>query len=75
MPASVRRALGLKPGAVIEWVQERDHVIVLRAARHGSQEVHEALFPGGEAPPQPAPSLEELKQGLRRHIRHRHAGD
>ena len=72
VPASVRRALGLTPGSVLEWVQERGRIIVKRASRRSSQEVHGALFPGDE-PAQAPKSLDELKQGIRSNMQRRHA--
>jgi len=73
VPASVRRALGLTPGSVLEWVEERGRIVVKRASRHDSQAVHDALFPKDEGPP-PAKSLDDLKQGIRAHVKRRHAG-
>ena len=71
VPASIRRALGLTPGAVIEWTEESGgRFVVARAARHSSQDVHAALFPEGKAPAQP---LDALKQGIAAHMRRRHA--
>ena len=72
VPASVRRALGLTPGSVLEWVEEHGRIVVKRAARHSSQDVHDALFP--EPPQGAAPkSLDEFKQGIRKHMQRRHA--
>ena len=73
VPASVRRALGLAPGSILEWVEERGRVVVKRASRHSSMEVHGALFGGTKAKPK-AKSLGELKQGIRALMRRRHAG-
>lgn len=73
VPVSVRRALGLTPGSVLEWVEERGRIVVKRAARHSSQDVRDALFPPREAPTEPK-SLDDLKQGIRQHMRRRHAG-
>ena len=73
VPASVRRALGLTPGSMLEWVQERGRVVVKRASRHSSEQVHAALFEGAKTLAA-AKSLDELKQGIRTHVRRRHAG-
>jgi len=70
VPAEVRRKLGLGPGSVLEWDEEGETIVVRRASRHTSQDVHRALFP--KAPPKPH-ALEEMKEGLRRYIRKRHA--
>lgn len=74
VPASVRRALGLTPGSMLEWTEEQGRIVVKRATRHDSQAVHDALFPEGAAVPAPK-SLDELKQGIRQRMKRRHAGD
>ena len=69
VPAEVRRKLGVGPGSVLEWAEEGDDVVVRRAVRYTSEDVHRALFPT-----QPkARKLEELKEGIRRYVRGRHA--
>lgn len=70
VPAEVRRRLGLAPGSVLEWEAEGDDVVVRRAHRYSSADVHAALFPDG---PPPAKRLEELKEGIRADIARRHA--
>ncbi|MBE3109838.1 MAG: AbrB/MazE/SpoVT family DNA-binding domain-containing protein [Acidobacteria bacterium] len=71
VPAEVRRKLGVRPGSLLEWNEEGPDVVVRRAGRYSSVEIHRALF-GRESP---APrGLSELNQGIRRHIRTRHAG-
>ena len=69
VPAPIRRKLGLGTGAVLEWDAEGDEVIVRRVGRYSSQDVHQALFP--QTPK--ARSLADLKAGLRRDIKRRHA--
>ncbi len=69
VPAEVRRKLGLVPGSVIEWEQEGDSIRVRRAGRYSSEDLHHALF---DAPAEPH-SLAELKEGIRAHIKKRHA--
>ena len=70
IPAEVRRLLGLAPGTIVEWDAQGDSVIVRRARRHTSTEVHQVLFPDGPPPPR---SLDELKDGIRKHIKERYA--
>jgi AbrB family looped-hinge helix DNA binding protein len=70
VPAEVRRRLGVGPGSVLEWDEEGETIVVRRAGRYRSEDVHQALFPDG--PPRPR-KLEELKQGIKRHVRERHA--
>ena len=70
VPLEVRRKLGIGPGSVLEWEDEGETVIVRRAGRYTSQDVHQSLFPQG------APArriLKDLKEGIRRHIRKQHA--
>ena len=69
VPAEVRRRLGLSPGSVIEWDEAEGGVVVRRATRYSSEDVHRALF---QTRPKPR-TLEELKDGIRRHVRERRA--
>jgi antitoxin PrlF len=68
VPAEVRKKLGVGPGSVLEWEEHDDRVVVRRAARYTSQEIHDALFPQ-EAAEEPA----DVKEGVRKYIRKRHA--
>jgi bifunctional DNA-binding transcriptional regulator/antitoxin component of YhaV-PrlF toxin-antitoxin module len=70
VPAKVREKLGVGPGSVLEWDDHGDEVVVRRAGRFSSEEVHRSLF---KAPPKPR-TLSELKEGVRRHIAKRRAG-
>jgi len=70
VPAKVRQKLGVGPGSVIEWDEDGGQVIVRRVGRYSSRDLHESLF---ARPPKPR-TLRELKDGIRRHIRARHAG-
>ena len=70
VPAEVRRRLGVGPGSLLEWNEEGNAVLVRRSGRYSSVEIHRALF-GRESPP--ARGLSELKEGIRRHVRARHA--
>ena len=70
VPLEVRRKLGIGPGSVLEWDEEGETIVVRRAGRYTSEEVHRALFPQGAATPR---TLDELKEGIRRHIKKRHA--
>ena len=70
VPAEIRRKLGLGPGSVIEWVEEDGQVVVRHAGRYSSEDIHMALFPDG--PPKPV-SVEDMKAGIGRLIRNRHA--
>lgn len=72
VPAEVRRRLGVGPGSVLEWDADGDQVVVRRKGRYSSQDIHKVLFPGG-APKRR--SLTELKQGIAKSMRARHARD
>jgi AbrB family looped-hinge helix DNA binding protein len=69
VPAKVRQRLGVGPGSVLEWDEDGDTVIVRKAGRYTSEDIHRALF---ARPPKPR-TLAELKQGIRRYIKRRHA--
>jgi AbrB family looped-hinge helix DNA binding protein len=71
VPAEVRRRLGVGPGSVLEWDAEGEQIIVRRSARYSSEDVHRAVFV--EGPPRRR-TLGDLKAGIRKHVRTRHAG-
>ena len=70
VPLEVRRKLGIGPGSVLEWDEDGETVIVRRAGRYTSEDVHRALFPQGVTTRR---TLEELKEGMELQIRKRHA--
>ena len=72
VPAGVRRKLGVSPGSTLEWTQEGDQIVVRRAGRFTSEEIHRALF--GTRKPK-ARTLGELKEGIRQYVRKRYARD
>jgi AbrB family looped-hinge helix DNA binding protein len=69
VPAEIRRKLGIGPGSILEWEEDGERVIVRRAGRYSSEDIHRALFP---TPPKPR-TLEELKEGIAEYIRKKHA--
>lgn len=69
VPASIRRKLGVGPGSVLEWDEDGETVVVRRAGRYSSEDVHRSLFKRTPAPR----TVAELKEGVRRHIRKRRA--
>jgi AbrB family looped-hinge helix DNA binding protein len=69
VPAESRQRLGVGPGSVLEWDEQDDQVVVRRAGRYSSEEVHSALFPAGHPPPPP----EDTKEAIRKYIRKKHA--
>ena len=70
VPAEIRRRLGLRPGSVMEWDESGGEVIVRRAGQYTSTEVHEVLFAST-----PRGRREDVKEGIRKYIRQRHARD
>jgi antitoxin PrlF len=69
VPAEVRRKLGVGPGSVLEWDDDGEQVVVRRAGRYTSEDVHRRLFPTSPKPR----TLTELKEGVRRYIKRRRA--
>ncbi|BCS35733.1 hypothetical protein TBR22_A49670 [Luteitalea sp. TBR-22] len=70
VPAEVRRKLGIGPGSLLEWTQEGDAIVVRRSGTYTSEDIQHALF--GDASPERR-SLRALKEGIRAHVRARHA--
>lgn len=68
VPADVRKKLGVGPGSVLEWDENNDQVVVRRAGRHDSLDIHKMLFPDGK-PTTPV----SVKDGIRKHMRDKHA--
>lgn len=69
VPASIRRKLGVGPGSVLEWRAEGEDVVIRRAARFSSEELHRAVF---DKRPKPR-SIADLEVGVREYIKRRHA--
>ena len=69
VPADVRRKLGVGPGSVLEWEENGGQIVVRRAGRFSSEDIHRAVF--GSHKPEPH-TIEEMKEGIRRHIRKRY---
>ena len=70
VPLDIRRKLGIGPGSILEWDQDGDQIVVRRADRFSSEDIQRALFPEG-APK--SRTTDELKEGIRRRVRERHA--
>lgn len=70
VPAKVRQRLGVGPGSVLEWDDEGDRVVVRKAGRYSSEDIHRVLF--SKTPRRR--TIEEMKNGIRRYIKKRHAG-
>ena len=68
VPAEVRKKLGVGPGSVLEWDERDDQIVVRRAGKNTSSEVHAALFATGQPKSRVA-----VKDGIRAYIRKKHA--
>jgi antitoxin PrlF len=69
VPAEVRRKLGIGAGSVLEWDAVGRNIVVRRAGRYSSLDVHRALF----ATSPRRRSLQELKDGIRKYVKDRRA--
>jgi AbrB family looped-hinge helix DNA binding protein len=70
VPVGVRRKLGIGPGSLLEWDEDGNQIVVRRAGRFSSEDIHRALF-GAQA--LATRSVAEMKEGIRRYARKRHA--
>ena len=70
VPAEIRKKLGVGPGSILEWDESNDQIVVRKAGRHTSADVHEALFDKG--PPKKT-SPANLKEAIKKYIREKHA--
>ena len=70
VPAEVRKKLGVGPGSILEWDESNDQVVVRKAGRHTSADVHEALFAVGK-PTRRAPV--SVKEAIKKYVREKHA--
>ena len=69
VPAKVRQRLGVGPGSVLEWDEDGDRVVVRKAGRYSSEDIHRVLF--AKAPRRR--TVQEMKNGIRQHVKKRHA--
>jgi antitoxin PrlF len=65
VPAEIRKRLGIGPGSVIEWEEEGEKIVVRRAGKYTSMDIHKALFPNG--PPKRV-SIKQMKEAIGRGI-------
>jgi len=70
VPAEVRRRLGVGPGSVLAWEWRDGAFLVRRAGSCTSAAIHEAVFGPG---PHDATKPTDVKAGIRKYIRKRHA--
>ena len=69
VPAEIRRKLGLGPGSILEWEEEGERIVVRKAGRFSSEDIHRAVFQN--RPERRTP--EEMNQAIGRHAREKHA--
>jgi AbrB family looped-hinge helix DNA binding protein len=69
VPAEIRQRLGVGPGSVLEWDEQDDQVIVRRAGRNTSEEIHHAVLPKAISDGVSA----KVKDAIRRYVRKIHA--
>lgn len=50
IPARIRRKLGLTQGPKVEWCERGQEVILRRASKYSSLDIHEAVFDTPRAP-------------------------
>lgn len=69
VPAEIRQRLGVGPGSVLEWDEQDDQVVVRRAGRNTSEEIHHAIFPKDFS----GAHSGDVKNAIRKYIRKKHA--
>jgi antitoxin PrlF len=69
VPAEIRKEFGIGPGSVLEWHRHGDELVVRKAGRYTSEDIHRALF----AKRPKTRTLEEMEQAIADHIRDKHA--
>jgi antitoxin PrlF len=69
VPASIRKELGIGPGSVLEWHHHGEDIVVRKAGKYTSEDIHRALF--SKRPP--TRTIEEMDQAIGEHIRDKHA--
>jgi AbrB family looped-hinge helix DNA binding protein len=70
VPVEVRKKLGIGPRSVLEWHEQDGSVLVRRAGRFSSFDVHQAVFPKGTPNNKIVP---DIKAALRKAMRKKHA--
>ena len=70
VPAKIRKLLGLAPGSVLEWYERDGEIMIKRAAKYSSADIHAALFP---EPPEPI-SVEEIDDAIKQRMNEKYEG-
>ena len=66
----MRQRPGIGPGSVLEWDEDGDRVVVRKAGRYSSEEIHRLLF----SKTSPRRTVEAMKDGIRRYVKTREKG-
>ena len=69
IPARIRRKLGLTPGATVEWCERGNEVVIRRASKYSSLDIHRAVFPAIPV----RRSIKDMDEGVRSRMRRSHA--
>jgi len=70
VPAVIRKRLGVGPGSVLEWEEQEGRIVVRKAGASTFEELHRKLFPNG---PPKRRTIKEMKEGIEREMRRKHA--
>lgn len=70
VPAEVRKRLGVGPGSVLEWAELDGCIVVRKVGKYTSDDLHRAAV--GDTTPK-ARTLGELKDGIAKHVKAKHA--
>ncbi|HEY2775077.1 MAG TPA: AbrB/MazE/SpoVT family DNA-binding domain-containing protein [Candidatus Binatia bacterium] len=70
VPAEVRRKLGIGPGSILEWDEDGERMVVRKAGRFSSLEIHNALFAKRRVKPR---KLQDSKVAVARHLQEKNA--
>jgi len=54
----------------LEWDEHDGHIVVRKIGRYTSGDIHRAVFPKRPKPR----TIDDMKDGIRRYIKRRHAG-
>ena len=69
IPVRIRRKLGLTAGSKVEWCERGDEVVVRRASKYSSPDIHQAVY----TKPPARRSIEDMDEGIGSHMRRTHA--
>jgi antitoxin PrlF len=75
VPAEIRKKLGVGPGSVLEWVEKSGELVVRKSGRYTSVQIHTTLFGGESKSKAEVTKKAQVKEGIRKYIRRRHARD